>query len=143
MKKITLSLFILGAFLFAGERSLANHQINFPGIKTYENIAMFHGSNVILSWIDNDMVSQKDILSSVGSDRLEVLSEESELGIKEFNDEKGNRIIFIKGRGETLLLTYIPGKIKRPSNLLEFKVEDEIISMEQLAYVTEVVKKEG
>ena len=143
MKKVIFSLFIFSISVLMGERVAADHQKDFPGIKTYENISVFHGRNVILSWIDNDVVSQKDILVSAGSDRLEILWEESELGVREFNDKKGNRIILIEGRGETLLLTYIPGEIKRPYNLLEFKVEDEIISGEQLVYVTELVKKAG
>lgn len=140
MKKTIYYLSMIGILFFTGIKVMAHHQDDFPGIKNYENIQVFSGKSVTLSWVDTTKVDSEKIMSDVKNENLSLLSQEENLNIKELEDSKGNVIVLIEGKDELLKLTYIPGKVKRPYNLLEFKVEDGIISKEQFSYIRNLVK---
>ncbi len=139
-KKLLLSLFLLSLSVFLKDIALADHQDGSPTIKKYDNISIVESKKATLSWMDEDKVDASKLFNtSRGSDRLEVLSENEELGILLLDDLSGNNIVMIQGEGELLLLTYSKGDVKKSYNLLEFKVEDDIISMDQFFYVKSLI----
>ncbi len=139
-RKLLLSLFLLSLSVFLKDIAFADHQDDSPSIKKYERISLVESKKATLSWMDEDKVDiSKLINTSRGNNRLEVLSENEELGILLLDDKSGNNIVMIQGEGELLLLSYSKGDVKNPYNLLEFKVEDDVISMEQFYYVKSLV----
>ncbi len=139
-RKLLLSLFLLSLSVFLKDITFADHQDDSPSIKKYERISIVESRKATLSWMDEDKVGTSKLLNaSRGSDRLEVLSENEELGILLLDDKSGNNIFMIQGEGELLLLTYSKTDVEKPYNLLEFKVEDNIISTDQFYYVKSLI----
>ena len=139
-RKLLLSLFLLSLSVFLKDIAFADHQDDSPSIKKYERISLVESKKTTLSWMDDDKVDiSKLINTSRGNNKLEVLSENEELGILLLDDKSGNNIVMIQGEGELLLLTYSKTDVKKPYNLLEFKVEDDIISTDQFYYVKSLV----
>lgn len=141
-RKLLLSLFLLSLSVFLKDIALADHQDDSPSIKKYDNISIVESEKATLSWMDENKIDiSKLVNTSRGSDRLEVLSESEELGILLLDDKSGNNIVMIQGEGELLLLTYSKRDVEKPYNLLEFKVEDSIISMDQFYYVKSLISR--
>lgn len=139
-RKLLLSLFLLSLSVFLKDITFADHQDDSPSIKRYKRISMVESEKATLSWVAEDKVDTSKLLNtSRGSDRLEVLSENEDLGILLLDDKSGNNIVVIQGEGELLLLTYSKGDVEKPYKLLEFKVEDNIISTDQFYYVKSLI----
>jgi len=139
-RKLLLSLFLLSLSVFLKDIVFADHQDDSPSIKKYDNISIVESKKASLSWMaENKVDTSKLFTTGKESNKLEVLSENEELGVILLDDNFGNNIVMVKGRGELLLLTYSKEEIERPYNLLEFKVEDEIVSMEQFNYIKSLI----
>ncbi len=139
-RKLLLSLFLLSLSVFLKDITFADHQDDSPSIKKYERISLVESGKATLSWMDEDKMATSSLINtSKGNDRLEVLSENEELGILLLDDKSGNNIVMIQGEGELLLLTYSKTDVEKPYNLLEFKLEDNIISTDQFYYVKSLI----
>ncbi len=141
-RKLILSLFLLGVSLLIKDIVLADHKGNSPAIKRYEGISVAESKKTILSWIEEEQGDISELLTVAHeSEKLKVISEDEVLGVALIDDLSGNNIVMVQGRGEALLLTYSKGEVERPYNLLEFKVEDEVVSMEQFEYIKSLITK--
>lgn len=139
-RKLLLSLFLLSLSVFLKDIAFADHQDDFPGVKKYDKISVIETKKATLSWLSEDKVNTSKLFNtSKEGDKLKVLSENTELGIILLDDKSGNNTVMVKGKGELLLLTYSRGEVKRPYNLLEFKVEDSIVSVEQFNYIKSLI----
>lgn len=139
-RKLILSLFLLGVSILLKDIVLADHRDNSPAIKRYERISVVESKKATLSWIEEEQGDISELLTVAhGSERLKVLSEDERVGVTFIDDLSGNNIVMIQGKGEVLLLTYSKGDVEKPYNLLEFKVEDEVVSMEQFNYVKSLI----
>lgn len=141
-RKLLLSLFLLSLSVLIKLTVMADHQDDFSEIKRYEKVSVIEEGKVILSWVNNDKVDKADLYSAISaSKKLSVISEDNRLGITFLNDLQGRTIAMIDGVEETILLSYITGEIKKPYNLLEFKLEDNLISKEQFNYIKDTIIK--
>ncbi|GLI55311.1 hypothetical protein PM10SUCC1_08250 [Propionigenium maris DSM 9537] len=139
-RKLILSLFLLGVSLLLKDIVLADHETNSPAIKRYQGISLVETERATLSWIEEEQGNISELLKiAYGSGRLKVLSEAEELGVTLMDDLSGNNIVMVQGRGEVLLLTYSKKGVEKPYNLLEFKVEDAVVSMEQFNYIKSLI----
>lgn len=139
-RKLILSLFLLGVSILLKDIVLADHRDNSPAIKRYERISVVESKKATLSWIEEEQGDISELLTVAhGSERLKVLSEDERVGVTFIDDLSGNNIVMIQGKGEVLLLTYSKADVEKPYNLLEFKVEDEVVSMEQFNYVKSLI----
>lgn len=139
-KKLLLVLFILSLSLAVKGKNIAEHSKYFPGIKNYEKISLVEVENATLSWIEAEKIEDKEFFdSSQDNEHLKLISSNDELKVKKFKDDLGHEIVLIEGQGEVLFLFYNPREVNNQHNLLEFKVEDRIISQEQLDYVRKIV----
>lgn len=139
-RKLILSLFLLGVSILLKDIVMADHRDNAPAIKRYERISVVESKKAILSWIEEEQGDISELLTVAhGSERLKVLSEDERVGVTLIDDLSGNNIVMIQGKGEVLLLTYSKGDVEKPYNLLEFKVEDEVVSMEQFNYIKSLI----
>jgi hypothetical protein len=135
-RKLILSLFLLGVSLLLKDIVLADHRDNSPAIKRYERISVVESKKAILSWIED---TSELLTVARESERLKVLSEDERMGVTLIDDLSGNNIVMVQGRGEVLLLTYSRRDVEKPYNLLQFKVEDEVVSMEQFNYIKSLI----
>ena len=139
-RKLLLSLFLFSLSIFIKNIAFADQQEDLPSVKKYDNISMVESKKATLSWMSQKKVDSSKLFTvSIESDKLELLSNNKELGIVFLGDRYGNNIIVIQGVSEVLLLTYSKEEVRRPYNLLEFKVEDHIVSKEQFNYIKDSI----
>lgn len=139
-RKLILSLFLLGVSLLLKNIALADHQDNSPAIKRYQGISVVESRKATLSWIDEEQGDVTGLLAlAQGSERLKVLLKNEEQGVTLIDDLSGNNIVMVQGRGEVILLTYSKKDVEKPYNLLEFKVEDEVVSVKQFNYIKTLI----
>ena len=139
-RKLLLSIFLLGLSVFIKNIAFADQQEGISSVKNYDKISVVESKKATLSWMDKNRVDTSSLFTiSMENDKLEVISNNEELGIVFLDDRSGNNIVMIQGMGEVLLLTYSKEEVKRPYNLLKFKVEDNIISRDQFNYIEDLV----
>jgi len=139
-RKLLLSIFLLGLSVFIKNIAFADQQEGISSVKNYDKISVVESKKATLSWMDKNKVDTSNLFTiSMENDKLEVISNNEELGIVLLDDMSGNNIVMIQGMGEVLLLTYSKEEVKRPYNLLKFKVEDNIISRDQFNYIEDLV----
>ena len=139
-RKLILSLFLFGVSFLLKDIVLADHYDNSPVIKRYQGISVAESEKATLSWIEEEQGDTSKLLAIAHeNDKLKVISEDEKLGVTFIDDLAGHNIVMVQGKGELLLLTYSYMDDGKPYNLLEFKVEDKIVSMEQFNYVKSLI----
>lgn len=97
--------------------------------------------NISLISISHSDTSLSQLKKGLKNPKLELITENKELGILNLRDTLGNNIVYIPRVNDTLILTYDPIKVKKPENSLAALLEDSNLTKLEFLAITDLVKK--